>query len=360
MKQPTTLSRSEARQAAIAAQGLSSTSQSGGLQSLLEQIMCIQIDAITAIRRAHDMAQIARSVDPRPSTLEQPTSFETWGHAHSMISLDLWPLLGWRRRYLRNGGLRGPDVEPDAVKHVLATLSDGRPRTLSDFGPARGEGWNRTSAYRWACDWLLSVGDIVCVSRDTKWRREYVLPDVGLPPELLQNHPSDEEAIEAIISRSVSALGIATVHDVADYLRISPKLAEKRLASEAYTPIRVEGSTETWFAAANLEIELGTAELAILSPLDPLIWTRPRQNRLFEKDYIMESYKTPASRQFGYYGMPVLEGDRIIGRIAAKRAGTKIEVEATEWDSDVPPETQDKVEEILEEMIHVEPKNRDK
>lgn len=300
---------------------------------------CLQIDAIRVVRRSHELALLARG-----ATLDdvgqlhygrEARFFETWGHAHSLMHISLWPALAWRRRQIAANGWHGSDVDRDAVRRVLSQIEQQGPCTWTDLGPAHGRGWERSSPARQACEWLLSIGELVCVNRNDRWQRIYALPDQALPPALLSDLP-DHDGVCELVRISMRALGIATARDVADYFRMSMHKTTQVLNDLDYEQVAVDGSTLIWYldpAAGQQPVD--DSRVAAVSPLDSLVWTRPRQTELFGRDYRLESYKPPSQRAFGYFGMPLVCGSTIVGRVAARRSGAVLRLENLESDRDV-------------------------
>ncbi|MGO4536229.1 DNA glycosylase AlkZ-like family protein [Leifsonia sp. 2MCAF36] len=341
------VSRQEARTIAVHAQALRGAD---GLTTseALDQLGCVQIDAIRAVRRSHELAFLSRGHDPGdgfgPSHVN---GFETWGHAHSVIALKYWPLLESRRRAIREHGLTGPQVDTEVCERVLATIRNEGPKTLTELENARGTGWERSSPSRAACEWLLSVGDLVVSDRNEKWQRVYSLAREAIPAPLLRDELSDEDCRRGLVDVSLRALGIATSRHIADYFRIHHPSVQRLLRGSDALTATVDGSDEVWYLhSETMPATLDDDSITPLSPLDSLVWTRQRQRELFDRDYLLESYKPAAKRQFGYFGMPMLQNYRIVGRVAARRAGSALTVEALQ--SDVPLST-----ESMDDLCHL-------
>ncbi|WGD36536.1 crosslink repair DNA glycosylase YcaQ family protein [Lysinibacter sp. HNR] len=253
------------------------------------------------------------------------------------MGLELWPLLEWRRRRIRQGGWRGPKVKRESLARVRDLITAEGPKTLSDLDSARGSGWERQSPGRWACEWMLSVGELACVQRDSRWRRVYSLSAAVIPEPLRSQDLDEEECFRRLIDISLKALGVATVSSIADYLRLPKRAVSQVLGDSSYRRLRIEKSAEIWYGHDSLDTSVprDTSIITALSPFDSLVWTRPRQQEIFGKDYRLESYKPADKREFGYYGMPLLQGEQIIGRIAVRRNAQKLLIEAQELDNPV-------------------------
>jgi uncharacterized protein YcaQ len=321
----TDFSLEQARSLAVAAQGLHTQSDPSRAEETLRGLGCIQLDTISVVRRSHELVQIARGVPVADaqqliSRATPPVLFEYWAHAASLIPLSLWPLFAFRRRHFAAQGWTGPSVDPDAVKHVRAVLTERTAVTISDLGGAKGSGWERSSANKWALEWLLATGELACVHR-RGWQRVYQRAEKIIPEDLLRAEPDDAECLHALTRLAVQALGVATTDDVADYFRLPPRKVAACLAElEEAEPASVEGWTErAWVCRTALNTPpIDETRCTPLSPFDSLIWHRPRMRRLFGVEYLLEAYKPAAKRECGYFAMPVLVGHSLVGRIAVR------------------------------------------
>lgn len=321
------LSRSEAQAIAVAAQSVHNVEalRPAGA-SVLDSLGCIQLDTINVVRRSHELVLLSRGVPDREAAdflhPAAPVAFEYWAHAASLVPISLWTLLGLRRRHLQAHGWRGPAVDPAACEYVRAAVADLGEATITDLGGARGSGWERAAPAKWAAEWLLATGEFVCLKR-RGWSRVYQASATALPADLLNKEQGDAECIANLAEIALAALGVATADDIADYFRL-PKAAivSYLTEQEKIEPATVEGWPEpAWMlpavlTAPTLDLQASTP----LSPFDSLIWYRPRARRLFGIDYLLEAYKPAAKRQCGYFGMPVLTGTQITGRIAVRSA----------------------------------------
>jgi uncharacterized protein YcaQ len=129
-------------------------------------------------------------------------------------------------------------------------------------------------------------------------------------------------------------LGVATTEDIADYFRIHPSKISNAIEND---PDVLSVEVDFWPGRAwTYEDLLDSRMVEIpdtvipLSPFDSLIWYRPRLSRIFGVDYVLEAYKPPAKRQCGYFGMPVLARDQIVGRVALRKAKGGLHVEASQ------------------------------
>ncbi|MDY5147576.1 hypothetical protein DDD64_01895 [Actinotignum sanguinis] len=239
-----------ARKIAVTAQGLAPESRNSrpSISDVFQRLGCVQIDSLQAVRRSQELVLLARGVDKQslPLLHESATGlFETWGHAHSLMPRALWPLLHWRRRLIKEHGLSGPQVDHDVARAVLERIGENGPVAHSQLGRSVGQGWDRGSPVKTACEWLLSIGELAVISRDDKWQRIYCTrKQAALPDsELLDMETSLRETVAV----ALRALGIARVGDVVDYFRFpkSVNILEHCFAN-GYVPVEVSGCAGTW------------------------------------------------------------------------------------------------------------------
>ena len=118
------------------------------------------------------------------------------------------------------------------------------------------------------------------------------------------------------------ARGISTTRDLADYYRMSPREASPRIQElieeGALQEVQVEGWRERGLLSRDAVIPRRINAATLLSPFDPVVWSRPRAERLFDFHYRIEIYVPAAKRKWGYYVLPFLMGDRIVARVDLK------------------------------------------
>jgi uncharacterized protein YcaQ len=168
---------------------------------------------------------------------------------------------------------------------------------------------------------LFASGALTTATR-VGFARHYDLTERVLPPEVLVREVDDAAAVRELVLRSATALGVATETDIRDYFRLGAKQVKPVIADLVadgeLEPVEVEG----WNASAYLRVgqtvprvDRGTA---LLCPFDPLIFFRPRVERLFDFHYRIEIYVPGPQRQFGYYVWPLLLDGQLVGRVDLK------------------------------------------
>ena len=306
------------------------------MESILTKLGCIQIDSISTVRRSHELVLLSRGLPLNESTTfltaNSPVkTFEYPAHAMASITNGKWPYFGFRRRKIQTIGWRGPKVAHEAVITTRKKLRELGELSTSTLGPVDGYGWERTSKNKVALEWLLWIGEAVCTYRD-RWKRRYHDVDLALPKEIRDQYVNDLDCIHFLLGDALNHLGAATASDITDYYRLPVKDVTEYLLKFNFEKCLVEGWDEPcWIAQGADEAIYNLSNHAIpLSPFDSLVWFRPRLKRLFNCDFVLGAYKKPDKREFGYFSMPILQGNNIVGRIAPRKVKDKIIVEAIE------------------------------
>jgi hypothetical protein len=187
--------------------------------------------------------------------------------------------------------------------------------------------WSRPP-HKQALDYMWYVGELATCYRDgiTKF---YNLPERVFPDHLRAQHHDDADQIDWLCRNALDRLGFGTVGEIQKFWDATGQAEVKHWlsrAAPAIVPVRIEAADGSWtpaFAPADIEARLAdcpapTSRLRILNPFDPVIRNRARLERLFGIHYRVEMFVPAAKRQWGYYVYPLLEGDRIVGRLEAK------------------------------------------
>jgi len=344
------LSPDDARRMTLRAQGfLGTEGRRGGVPGMLRRIGAVQLDTISVLARSHELVAYARlGLVPRERIERaywhprRPTAFEYWSHAACILPIEEWPYYAFRRRAVRARGRRWHTVPERACAEVVARLRAEGPLTATQLGGAKGGGpWWDWSETKIAVEWMLDVGDVICVRRDG-WRRVYDLPERALPSELLDQDPPDAECLAHLAGVAARALGVATRADLVDYQRLNhltdtltprpAKRVEESALKAGLIPVAIGGHDGTMVSAWADPEALALAQAAprnrhravLLSPFDSLLWDRKRTLRMFGFDHSLEAYVPKPKRVHGYFAMPLLAGGRLVGRADPVRRGTTL------------------------------------
>lgn len=358
----TRLSLAQARRIALAAQGFHEARPEGAglrhVKRLLQRSHLLQIDSVNVLVRAHYMPLFSRLGAYDRSLLERVAyhpkkrgAFEYWGHEASLIALDLHPHLRWRMARAASGkgiygGLARFGQEKRAfieeVRREIAMRGPLSAGELSNGGKGQGSWWGWSDGKR-ALEWLFWAGEVTTATR-RGFERVYDLPERVLPSDILNAPtPSEDEAQRELLRRSIRALGIASERCLRDYFRLDPQDAKARIPElvEAgdLVPVTVEGWNGTIYLDPQARMPRRVEARALVSPFDPIVWERTRTERLFDFRYRIEIYTPAEKREFGYYCLPFLLGERIVARVDLKadRAGGNLVVHSIHPEAAVPP-----------------------
>ncbi len=357
----------QARRIALAAQGFAEPRPervtTRHLTRVLGRVGVVQIDSVNVLVRSHylpffsrlgpyDRALLERARDRAPRKV-----VEYWAHEASLVPPWLWPYLGFRMRRAGQeawGGMRR--VARDHPELVAAVRSEVRAR-----GPltARGTesalehdlardrphwGWN-WSLVKNALEHLFWAGEITSAGRTSQFERRYAALERVLPPEVLrrwgdpEDRPGDEESFLELVRVAARAHGIGSEQCLRDYFRLRPEQARpaiaRLVADGELVPARVPGWNRPLYLHASARRPRAVRASALLSPFDSLVWQRERTAALFGFDYRLEIYVPREKRVHGYYVLPFLHRERLVGRcdLKADRGAGLLRVHAVHWES---------------------------
>lgn len=329
-----TISPAAARRLALAAGGFGRPPASVGTRQvnlLLQRLGVLQIDSVNVFERSHYLIPFAR-LGPYDRGLLDRLTFgrkapyiEYWAHVAAFIPVTDWPLFRWRmKRYEAGLELEWFEAHADIVTWVLKELENKGPMRASeiehDANERRGPWWG-WSDVKIALELLFRRGTVVSDGRE-RFERRYGLPEHVLPPDVLATEISEADAQRRLIEKAAIALGVATEGDLADYYRMGRADTKATVADlvEAgiLNPVTVPGWKDQAYLHRDTRVPRKMHATALLSPFDPIVWERKRTERMFGFHYRIEIYTPEPKRQFGYYSLPVLIDDEVVGRIDLK------------------------------------------
>ena len=345
------LTQQQARCLLLSGQGLSGPRL--GFEAMLEQLGFIQLDSINAVARAHELTLHARCPDYTHEQLFEllpaRQAFEHWTHDASLMPPSAWPYWSERcrqrgERILRSAWWRermGPQAQAmlDKVRQRLAEEGPLQSRDFENRTAASGGWWN-WKPEKAALEYLWHSGEISVVGR-RNFQKVYDLSHqhLGAPQS---EAPSD--LVDWACRGALQRLGLATVTELAAYWQLVSRekvgqwcrqaveegVAEAVLDSQGRPALAVADWAERALPPKSKEIRL-------LAPFDPILRDRQRAQRLFDFDFRFEAFVPAAQRQHGYYTLPILEGQSLVGRLTPKmdRKQKRLLVLGLHWESGV-------------------------
>ena len=335
------LSLGQARRIALAAQGFdrprpTGAVNAGHLRRLLRQIGLLQIDSVNVLLPAHYQVPFSRLGPYDRARLDaliykEREFTEQWAHEASILPVEHWPFI---RHHLgpheRRWGALAKFMEANAeyAARVLEHVREHGPVVAGDVAEpdgtrGRGGGWWGWTTAKTTLEGHFARGTIAIAERRTAgFARAYDLAERVVPDEHHTRVLSREDAQRELIRLAARATGVATAADLADYYRMAPREARQRVtelaAAGELREVRVEGGRDPAYLHPDARTPRAITAAALLSPFDPVIWYRPRAERLFDFDFRIEMYVPREKRKYGYYVLPFLLGERIVGRVDLK------------------------------------------
>ncbi|MCI0708992.1 MAG: winged helix DNA-binding domain-containing protein [Chloroflexi bacterium] len=333
-----TLSQDAVRGLMIAAQGLHQDSRpptsKQDVRSIIRQMHVLQIDSIHVIARSPYLVLWSRlgQYDPQwlDELLAEGALFEYWSHAACFLPIEDYPLYQsavWMAERVQSWLDENAEIAGMVLHHIR---TNGETRS-ADFKRTDGQtgGWWNWKEEKTALECLFYTRELMVRRRDNFHRvydlRERVFPDLDKLPEVSLADSHDQFVLNTML-----ALGVTKAAWIGDYYRLSKteaKAAFNRLEKQDRvmavevdgwdTPGYIHPDNRAWVEAV-AGGEIPQSKTTFLSPFDPLVWDRERALDLFGFDYKIEVYTPEAKRKYGYFTLPILYNNALIGRLDPK------------------------------------------
>jgi uncharacterized protein len=331
-----TVSLAQLRRYIVAHQGYTARfrrARAADVEAALRRLRAVQLDSISTVDRAHRLTLTSRiGAYPEPVVsrlLSEGRVFEYWAHEACLVPIEDWPLFKRRMEHLSEHHWWGRkhDHDPKVKKRVLAALGEHGPlptRFFEGGGSASAGMWNWKPEKRILED-LFAAGEVVVAGRES-FQRLYALPEQVIPQEYLDAPaPSEEEFVRGYVLRAVQARGALTESGIAEHCRFAGGIKAMRpvvdgLEREGLVRrAAVDDGGAPVVVPANARLD-GAAPKGgvLLCPFDNMLWDRPFVERVFGFRHVIEVYKPAPQREYGYYVLPFLYGDRLVGRADLK------------------------------------------
>ncbi|WP_181799552.1 winged helix-turn-helix domain-containing protein [Kitasatospora acidiphila] len=342
------VSQAQARRLAISRQLLSGArppAGAEGVRAVCRSLRFLQLDPISVVARSHELVLWSRLGAQGVAAFDEVCwrdrwLFEYWAHAAAIVLSEDYP----QHRVVMDAYPQRGGEKIDAWiaandrlrRHVLDHLGEGEPLPTDAFEDCAvvdwpSSGWTNGRNVERMLGFLWRQGKVMIAAR-AGGRRLWGLPDACLPPDVVREPLAPRAMVTAAVEHSLRARGLARALDVKQYFLPDqyvdlPGVLDELTKQGRIQPVRIEGApaSETWYVHADslsrLEaIRVGDWEgrTALLSPFDNMINDRRLTGRLWSFDFRNEMYVPKAQRKFGYYVLPVLHGDQLVGRVAPR------------------------------------------
>ena len=330
------LSLATARRIALAAQGFAEPRPQGRVdrrhfRRVLDRMGLIQIDSVNVLVRSQELPLFAR-LGPHPRSLigeatKSGELFEYWVHEASHVDMTHHHLHRWKmggdHKWERYFSIK--ERRPNYVEEVYKRIADEGPVASADLSERvgkKGTWWDWDDA-KVALENLFWNGRVTVTRRSADFARVYDLTERVIPAEVLARPaPPEREARKQLLELAARHHGIGTLADLTDYHRqkilVCKPLVTELVEEGVLREVGVEGWKQPAYLHREARIPRRIAACTVLSPFDPVVWNRDRANRLFGFHYRIEIYTPPPKRIYGYYVLPILWGDSVVGRLDLK------------------------------------------
>ena len=330
----TTATLAQIRRTIVSAQGFAARfrrADEADVENAIRRLSAVQLDSISTVDRAHRLTLSARigAFDPTHVTqlLQDGRVFEYWAHEASLISVELWPHF---RRTMEGGGHwgfhdRALREHGDLVEPLLGRIREEGPLPSRAFeGPGKGGGmWNLKPA-KMVLDALWDQGRLVITGRQA-FQRTYDLPERVIPQAILDEPPPGEaETLRTFALLAVRARGALTEAAIREHWRLKGGRARLQPYLDALVgdgllrEVHADDGGSPFYVDPSTELGGAPAPPVLLCPFDNPMWDRPLLERVFGFKHVIEVYKREHERIYGYYVLPLLAGDRFLGRADVK------------------------------------------
>jgi uncharacterized protein YcaQ len=350
------ISLGAARRIALGAQGFAEPRPNGRVdrrhfRRVLDRMGLIQIDSVNVLVRSQELPLFAR-LGPHPRTLITDATksrelFEYWVHEASHVDMAHYQLHRWKmerdHRWEKYFSTKGRN--PEYVEDVYNRIAIDGPVAAADLSERigkKGQWWDWDDA-KIALELLFWKGRLSVTRRAGDFARIYDLTERVIPAEVLSRpHVPERDARKQLLELAARHHGIGTFGDLTDYHRQATApckaLVAELVEEGTLRQVDVEGWAKPAYLHRDARIPRKISACRLLSPFDPVVWNRDRATRLFGFHYRIEIYTPPPKRIYGYYVLPILWGDCIVGRLDLKsdRQGGALLVQAAFTEPGVP------------------------
>src|SRR3954464_4937552 len=321
------------RRLVVGAQGFASRFRRAGeadVEATIRRLTAVQLDSISTVDRAHRLTITARSgaypEETIPQLLRDGRVFEYWAHEASLLPIELWPHF----RHVMNGDGhwgthdRALQLHADLVDPILGRIREEGPLGSRDFeGGGSGGMWNWKPS-KMVLDALWDRG-VLAIAGRRNFQRSYDLAERVIPKRWLEAVvPSESETLREWALLAVGARGALTEAAIREHWRLKGGRARLQphldalVADGRLEELDVDDGGPPFYALRGTELDGDPAPPVLVCPFDNVLWHRPLLERLFGFKHVIEVYKREHERMYGYYVLPLLVGDRFLGRADVK------------------------------------------
>ena len=334
---PKGVSKESARCFLVLRQGFLQQRGKNGTLETIKRLECVQMDPINVVHRNQHLVLHNRTIDYRPSYLEQliykdRLLFEYWCNEKSIIPIEDFPYFCYRMQ--NPSQFHSPFYErlkakrnqlKNTISHVQSEIRKHGPLSAQEF---KQKGKIKTKVATSVLNLLWDCGELMIHHVEGN-RRYYDLTDRLLPPNTNAETPTREEYERFMIQKYMKAYGLIDPRNWSfGWLSLQASqrksIVKKMTEDNDLCPVKIEGVKHIYYVLEENSSLLENSDASLsekilfVAPLDNLLWNRRMISETFDFNYSWEVYKPPEKRIYGYYVMPILYGTRFIGRLDPK------------------------------------------
>ena len=303
----------------------------GGTYETIRHLGYVQIDTISVVERAHHHTLWNRHHSYAPQHLDtlqrkQRRIFEYWSHAAAYLPMEDYRFCLPRMRRIRDNGIHWFPRDERMIRRVLDIIKTEGPKYAKDFKAPdhKSEPWWGWKPAKIALEYLFMEGRLMVAGRNG-FQKIYDLAENVIPADTNTRIPTPTEMAGFLIDSGIRSLGLASIKDIVyqrkDGIEKVETVLQRKQKKKQISAIRVEGVSVPYYTTPGLleMLDLETPSfLRFLSPFDNLVIRRQRTAELFDFNYQLECYVPAAKRKRGYFSLPILYKDRLVGTMDAK------------------------------------------
>ncbi|MBN1329973.1 MAG: YcaQ family DNA glycosylase [Candidatus Heimdallarchaeota archaeon] len=352
------VTREQAQKYILHKQGLVTKNQPKTTLEVIKRVHNIQIDTISVVSRSHNLTLFNRFSSYKEKSvwdlLEQKKIFEFWSHAICFLPIEDYPFYAWRAKSFSEGSgswwVEWAEKSNHIIEEVYNYVKKNGPTTSTDFKKTveKPGGWWNWKDEKAALDILFSTGKLM-ISHRKNFQRYYDLTERILPAGISSEPMSKDELPGHLLKIVFSSLGIANYDELKTYTgnaivkgiwkndkNKAIKFLDQNVEEGLLETVTIDGLKEKFYILASESREILKKEthtndyVSFLSPFDNLIRERYYPEKFWNFVYKIECYVPEPKRKYGYYVLPILDNNQLIGRTDAKvhRREQKLEVKS--------------------------------
>lgn len=325
---PLEITQADARKLVLKAQGLGNVEERS--TDTIKRLSYVQIDTISVAERAHHHVFFTRNASYQKEDLDKMVAdrsvFEYWSHAAAFLPIEDFQYSLYHKSEVQKVDKFWFEKDKKVMRQVLKRIKEEGPLGSKDFEKTTKiiNGWSDWKPAKIALQLLFMEGKLM-ISERQGFQKVYDLTERVFPDAECLRKPTQKAYCDYLIDRSISAQGLVTEAEMG-YLRKGLKkplgsALSDRIGKKEVIPVKMEGKSEVYYTTQEqldgLENQFELS-LHLLSPFDNLIIQRNRAKQIFDFNYLIECYVPEKKRQFGYYCLPILFGDKLVGRLDPK------------------------------------------